>query len=185
MSVRDSAAGPPCRRSKVASWFCLRHLSEYEGKPDRLTLPAAPNRLLYSTILRISVLDTPSRSDPSDEPARHAFNQSSRIAATQASESRIAAMAIAINKKPKPSAFALALRGVAQLIFAVVLLLIFVFAFLVQSGAVILPQWAIYWGNVDKDTRTEYAAALLVCTCVLFVLFFGVGLLQIMRENRR
>ncbi|KAK7935949.1 hypothetical protein PG985_001444 [Apiospora marii] len=73
---------------------------------------------------------------------------------------------------------------VAQVTVTLVVVLVFAMAFAAQTGTITMPTWADTWQGVPAHTRTTYAASLLGTVCFIFVLFFGAGLLQMMREAR-
>ncbi|ORY56390.1 uncharacterized protein BCR38DRAFT_118308 [Pseudomassariella vexata] len=82
------------------------------------------------------------------------------------------------------SAFNQRLYAAFQAVFAIIVIMIFVMTWAVQSGAVKVPQWGKAWDTVSSDTQDEYAAVLVPSTCILFVLFLGGGLLQMRRQAR-
>lgn len=82
----------------------------------------------------------------------------------------------------RPSALSQTIRGATQCLFALALLLIFAVAVLVGASAIKLPQWARNLDQYPPEQRSAYAGGLLGCVCVVFILFFGAGLLQMRRE---
>ncbi|KAK8113476.1 hypothetical protein PG984_014002 [Apiospora sp. TS-2023a] len=80
--------------------------------------------------------------------------------------------------------FRAALLMVAQVTVTLVVILVFAMAFAAQTDTITMPQWADTWQGVPAGTRSEYAAALLGTVSFIFVLFFGAGVLQLMRESR-
>ncbi|KAK9802378.1 hypothetical protein AB5N19_08187 [Seiridium cardinale] len=89
-----------------------------------------------------------------------------------------------MRARRRPSALVEALRGATQCLFALALILIFTMAILVGASAISLPQWAKNLDQYSDEERPARAGALLGCVCLLFILFFGAGLLQMRRENQ-
>lgn len=83
-----------------------------------------------------------------------------------------------------PSGVHQIVRGTGQCLFAIVIILVFAAAVLVGAGAIKLPQWAKSLDQYTDEERTGPAIGLLGCVCLLFILLFGVGLLQMRREER-
>lgn len=77
-----------------------------------------------------------------------------------------------------------ALLMVAQITVTLVVILVFAMAFAAQTGTITMPVWADTWQGVAPGPRSAYAASLLGTVSFIFVLFFGAGLLQLMRESR-
>ncbi|OTB07261.1 hypothetical protein M426DRAFT_8988 [Hypoxylon sp. CI-4A] len=75
--------------------------------------------------------------------------------------------------------------GFVQAIFALTLFAIFVIAWLVQNETIALPQWAKSWNGVSPALQARYTAALVPAVLVLACLFFGMGLVFMIREQRR
>lgn len=73
---------------------------------------------------------------------------------------------------------------VAQVAVTLVVVLVIAMAFAAQTGTITMPTWADTWQGVPAHQRNVYAATLLGTVCIIFVLFFGAGLLQMMRESR-
>jgi hypothetical protein len=82
---------------------------------------------------------------------------------------------------PPRSAFGQALYHIWLCIFTLIVFGVFILAFVAQSGAITMPQWARGWETATPEVRAEYAAALFTCVILLFILFFFSGLLQMMR----
>ncbi|KAK8058064.1 hypothetical protein PG994_008512 [Apiospora phragmitis] len=73
---------------------------------------------------------------------------------------------------------------IAQIMVTLVVILVFAMAFAAQTGTIKMPVWADTWQGVPADIRSTYAASLLGTVSFIFVLFFGAGILQMMREAR-
>ncbi|KAK3934151.1 hypothetical protein QBC46DRAFT_274395 [Diplogelasinospora grovesii] len=83
------------------------------------------------------------------------------------------------------SPFARALYHTWLWLFTVLVIMIFIMAWLVQANVIVMPRWAVDWSDASPDVRAEYAAALLTCVCVLFLLFSAAVVVQMRREGTR
>ncbi|KAI1640622.1 hypothetical protein F4809DRAFT_637425 [Biscogniauxia mediterranea] len=72
-----------------------------------------------------------------------------------------------------------------QAVFALIIFTIFVLAFVIQAGGIVLPQWAKTWQGVSPDLIPEYAGALLGSICVIAGLFTIAGVILIRSETTR
>ncbi|KAI4868804.1 hypothetical protein F4820DRAFT_444719 [Hypoxylon rubiginosum] len=71
------------------------------------------------------------------------------------------------NPRNQASSFQQSLYGFLQTLFTIALFAIFVIAWAVQSGSIVLPQWAIAWNNATPEERATYTAALVPSVCIL------------------
>ncbi|KAI5924223.1 hypothetical protein F4810DRAFT_709941 [Camillea tinctor] len=78
--------------------------------------------------------------------------------------------------------FRLALYSAMQAVFALIIFIIFILAFVIQSGGIVLPQWAKTWQGVSPDLIPEYAGALLGAVCVVGGLCAAAGIMLIRSE---
>lgn len=87
------------------------------------------------------------------------------------------------NPRNQASSFQQSLYGFLQTLFTIALFAIFVIAWAVQSGSIVLPQWAIAWNNATPEERATYTAALVPSVCILAVIFFFAGFILMRRER--
>lgn len=91
---------------------------------------------------------------------------------------------MAPRRPTRASAFRRAAVATGLVLFTVVVLFIFALTFLVQGGAIKLPQWAKSLDQGPPETRAEQAGAMVACVIVLFVLFFCWASYQLVKEAR-
>ncbi|KAI0599221.1 hypothetical protein F4775DRAFT_591669 [Biscogniauxia sp. FL1348] len=77
----------------------------------------------------------------------------------------------------------LALYSALQAVFALIIFTIFILAFVIQSGGIVLPQWAETWQGVSPDLIPEYAGALLGSICVIAGLCTIAGVIIVRSET--
>lgn len=65
----------------------------------------------------------------------------------------------------------------------IVVIVVWVMAWLVQAGVVKTPKWARDWSGEPAHVQQEYAAALMTSVCVVFFLFILAGIIQMRRAN--
>ncbi|KAI1439067.1 hypothetical protein GGR50DRAFT_221710 [Xylaria sp. CBS 124048] len=78
-------------------------------------------------------------------------------------------------KKSRRAEFRKALVGIIQAAFAVVIFLIFILAFVIQSGGIVLPVWTQTFQGVDPSLQAAYSAYLLSVILVITVLIVAAG----------
>ncbi|ODA78081.1 hypothetical protein RJ55_06684 [Drechmeria coniospora] len=81
-----------------------------------------------------------------------------------------------------PSSSGRALHHLAQGLFAVLVIAIWVFVWMVQLQAIRLPDWTRDWHEAPADVQTTYAVTLFACVGLIFVLFLAAGLFQMRRR---
>ncbi|KYK56184.1 hypothetical protein DCS_08151 [Drechmeria coniospora] len=82
-----------------------------------------------------------------------------------------------------PSSSGRALHHLAQGLFAVLVIAIWVFVWMVQLQAIRLPDWTRDWHEAPADVQTTYAVTLFACVGLIFVLFLAAGLFQMRRRR--
>ncbi|KAK2599133.1 hypothetical protein QQS21_005394 [Conoideocrella luteorostrata] len=78
-----------------------------------------------------------------------------------------------------------ALYNIWRFIFMIILFGVWVLAWLVESEAIILPAWAKDFSVAAPELRAQYAAALMSCVSIVFVLLLIVAVFQMRRDNVR
>jgi cytochrome b subunit of formate dehydrogenase len=68
------------------------------------------------------------------------------------------------------------LIGIAQVLFAALIFIIFFLAFIIQSGAIVLPQWTKTFQGVSPAQQAEFAAALLSVILVVTAIIVVAGI---------
>ncbi|KAK8034174.1 hypothetical protein PG993_009169 [Apiospora rasikravindrae] len=88
------------------------------------------------------------------------------------------------RSKRATTRFRAALLMMGQLMVTLIVILVFAVAFAVQANTIKMPSWAETWQGVEPAQRSTYAASLLGTVTLIFVLFFGVIVILIIREGR-
>ncbi|KAJ4255284.1 hypothetical protein NW757_004797 [Fusarium falciforme] len=71
-----------------------------------------------------------------------------------------------------------------QFIFTVILILIWIVAWLVQAGSIDMPEWTKDLRDQDEEDWKVYAAILIVCPCLCLGLCIAVGIVLLRSESR-
>ncbi|KAI2631767.1 hypothetical protein GGS21DRAFT_522999 [Xylaria nigripes] len=79
-------------------------------------------------------------------------------------------------KRSQRAEFRKTLAGIVQVIFAILIFIIFILAFVIQSGAIVLPQWTRTFQGVSPEQQSEFTAALLSVIIVISVFILGAGI---------
>ncbi|KAI3323828.1 hypothetical protein HD806DRAFT_534947 [Xylariaceae sp. AK1471] len=67
------------------------------------------------------------------------------------------------------------LLGILQFLFAILVFVVFVLAFVIQSEGIILPQWTKTFQGVTPEQQNQYAAALLSVILVITAIIVAAG----------
>lgn len=68
------------------------------------------------------------------------------------------------------------LLGILQVVFAALIIIVFILAFVIQSQAIVLPEWTKTFQGVSPDKQSEYAAALLTVIIVITFVIVSAGI---------
>ncbi|KAI0394950.1 glycosyl hydrolase family 61-domain-containing protein [Xylariaceae sp. FL0594] len=79
------------------------------------------------------------------------------------------------NPGPAPITFRRNLKGIAQVLFAGVIFLVFVLAFVIQAGGIELPDWTRTFQGVGPELQAQYTAALLSVIIVISAVILAAG----------
>lgn len=68
------------------------------------------------------------------------------------------------------------LQEIAQVLFALLIFIVFVLAFVIQSNAIILPAWTKTFQGVTPEQQAQYSAALLSIIIVISAVIVIAGI---------
>lgn len=78
-------------------------------------------------------------------------------------------------KKSRRAEFRESLIHIAQALFAGLIFIIFVLAFVIQSEGIVLPPWTKTFQGITPEQQNQYAAALLSVILVISAVIVGAG----------
>jgi len=67
------------------------------------------------------------------------------------------------------------LKGIVQVLFAAVIFLVFVLAFVIQGGGITLPDWTRTFQGATPEQQSQYTAALLSVILVITAIIVAAG----------
>jgi biopolymer transport protein ExbD len=79
-------------------------------------------------------------------------------------------------KSRRRAEFRANLLGIVQVLFAVLVFIIFILAFVIQTQAIILPEWTKTFQGVTPEQQGQYAAALLSVILVITAIIVIAGI---------
>ncbi|TWU73903.1 hypothetical protein ED733_003535 [Metarhizium rileyi] len=75
------------------------------------------------------------------------------------------------------------LLNIWRLVFTLIVIAVFVVAWLVQSEVIKTPKWARDWSGETPEVQRQYATALMTPVCLVFLFFAVAGFAQLRRDN--
>lgn len=79
-------------------------------------------------------------------------------------------------RKSRRAEFRKTLIEITQVLFAFLIFIVFVLAFVIQSDGIILPAWTKTFQGATPEQQAQYSAALLSVIIVISVIIVGAGI---------
>ncbi|KAI1146985.1 hypothetical protein F4825DRAFT_168448 [Nemania diffusa] len=79
-------------------------------------------------------------------------------------------------KRSRRAEFRRSLVEIAQVLFAILIFIVFILAFVIQSGAITLPPWTKTFQGATAAQQTQYSAALLSVILVITAIIVTAGI---------
>ncbi len=79
-------------------------------------------------------------------------------------------------KKSRRAEFRQSLIEIVQVLFAILIFIIFILAFVIQSEAIVLPAWTKTFQGATPDLQAQYSAALLSVIIVISAIIISAGI---------
>ncbi|KAI1120334.1 hypothetical protein F5Y10DRAFT_134100 [Nemania abortiva] len=78
-------------------------------------------------------------------------------------------------KKSRRAEFRKSLLEIVQVLFAILIIIVFILAFVIQSGAITLPAWTKTFQGATPEQQTQYSGALLSVILIVSAVIVSAG----------
>ncbi|KAJ3577734.1 hypothetical protein NPX13_g2833 [Xylaria arbuscula] len=87
-------------------------------------------------------------------------------------------------KRSRRAEFRETLTEIIQVLFAILIFVVFILAFVIQSSAIALPPWTKTFQGATPEQQTQYSAALLSVILVITAIIVTVGIILLQAYER-